>query len=254
MSEFGSEERRLLGALRVDEAPTRDDRDRVRARIASRLGVAVAAGAAAGVTATAVSTAGASPGAWGGITAATWLKMGAVVVVTGLGIGAVAPWSATPVTPHEQVPQGSANVSPVPEPRGEKKTVAQPELEPRQAEVQPTPSQPDSDKSGSETNSQPVVPTTQKPTDLQGELKLLGIAQQALKSGDSGAALRALDELSRKHPGGALSVEGAGLRAVALCASGQERAGKSAAKRFLKKNPGSPLAGRVRAACFSSAK
>ncbi len=245
MTEFGSDERRLFEALRVDEAPSREDRDRVRAGIASRIGVAAITGA---TTATATvgmaKTAAAAPGTIMGMTAASWLKVGAMMVTVGMGVGAVAFWSEPESPSGDGAPQMVENIPLVVEPVERSEPVV--ELAPEEPE-------PVEETHPSPQGQQKSVPRIRK-TDLQGELKLLGAAQSALKNGNASVALQALDEHSRKYPVGALSVERSGVRAIALCVAGQESRGRSAATQFLKKNPNSPLAGRVRTSCFSSAK
>ena len=100
----------------------------------------------------------------------------------------------------------------------------------------------------------PPASAERKPDELESELALLENAQQALKQGDSERALAALNQHASEHPGGALASERAGIRAVALCESGKTAEGKREARRFLSRNPKSPLAVRVRAACLGAKK
>jgi hypothetical protein len=101
----------------------------------------------------------------------------------------------------------------------------------------------------------PAKPTARKTTgsktpdraaQLSEEVQLLRQAQQAIGQGQPSRALELLREHAQKHPKGVLSQERAGVQAIALCQAGS---GTQQAEAFLKSNPNSPLAERMRAAC-----
>ena len=86
--------------------------------------------------------------------------------------------------------------------------------------------------------------------ELTAELLLVRGASDALDHGDAATALRQLQRYTSRYPHGALRVEAAALRAVALCTtrvSGADAARDS----FLAAHATSPLAERVKRACAS---
>lgn len=97
-------------------------------------------------------------------------------------------------------------------------------------------------------------PTTKRPDDdlanaLAQEAALLRRARAQLRDGDATAALRVLDEHSRRFAEGALVEEALVLRIDARCAAGQTERARADADTFLRRHAGSPLAARVRRAC-----
>ncbi len=78
------------------------------------------------------------------------------------------------------------------------------------------------------------------------EARLVREADQALRRGDAGGALRTLEELRRRFPGGVLGQEREVLTIEALSRSGQGAQASARAEVFLARNPASPFAGRVR--------
>jgi hypothetical protein len=78
------------------------------------------------------------------------------------------------------------------------------------------------------------------------EARLVKEADQALRRGDAGGALRTLEELRRRFPGGVLGQEREVLTIEALSRSGQGAQASARAEAFLARNPASPFAGRVR--------
>jgi hypothetical protein len=74
-----------------------------------------------------------------------------------------------------------------------------------------------------------------------------------LQSGEAGRALALLDEHSAAHAQGELRQERAAARVVALCELGRLDEAKVARESFLREDPRSPLADRVRSACSSPA-
>ncbi len=109
------------------------------------------------------------------------------------------------------------------------------------------------------TSSKPKPPKTEPVVDpeldaakrLVAEAKLLGRARAALRDGDSGAALAATDEHSRRFGAGVLAEEIAFVRLSALCLDGRAAQARAAALSFARAYPGSPLAARAARTCAS---
>jgi outer membrane protein assembly factor BamD (BamD/ComL family) len=80
----------------------------------------------------------------------------------------------------------------------------------------------------------------------------LKAAEQALRAGDPGSALRALDEHARRYPNGSLAEERTVSRVLALCAAGRTDEARGVARNFLASRPSSPHLSRVRASCGGS--
>jgi len=250
MSDLGPGERDLFDALREEQGPTAEDRARVRAGVAARLGMVAATTAA---TTTVAKTANAS----GGVSAAAWMKVGAVAALLGVGAASLVFQSPAPPSPTPSLPPHAATEShdqariETPSAVGTEKESADLGIAEKKAVAPSKESKLDREQNAApfKRTSAPVVAPSR--VDMEGELKLLARAQKALKSGNVTSALKALGEHAAAYPNGVLAVERSGVRAVALCQAGRAQ-GPSAAKRFLSKNPKSPLAARVRAACFSS--
>jgi hypothetical protein len=237
MSDLGPTERRLLTALRAADEPTNADRARVRARVLAKIGVA------SGVVSIAAKSSAASA-------AVSW-KVGAAIVAVIGSVGGAA-WMATNA-PH---------VAPAAKPQSARPAAATLTAAVRASE--PAPAVPraavaESAQAAPATHAEarPAKAPTgarQQPSDLESELALLEQAQQALKRSDSARALELLEKHSAEHPTGVLAAERAAVHAVALCESGKLREGQLEARRFLDRNPTSPLGARVRAACFAAKK
>ncbi|HWB79851.1 MAG TPA: hypothetical protein VG755_33030 [Nannocystaceae bacterium] len=84
---------------------------------------------------------------------------------------------------------------------------------------------------------------------LAQEAALLRRARAQLRDGDATAALRVLDEHTRRFADGALVEEALVLRIDARCAAGQRERARTDADAFLRRYATSPLAARVRRAC-----
>jgi hypothetical protein len=82
---------------------------------------------------------------------------------------------------------------------------------------------------------------------LKQQLVLVDHARALATSGDSAAALRAVDEYDRRFPGGALSEEASLVRIEAVAARGDRDHAAALAERFVAEHPGSVYADRVRA-------
>lgn len=84
---------------------------------------------------------------------------------------------------------------------------------------------------------------------LAEEARLVRSAHAALRRGDGTEALALLGEHERRFPQGVLRQERNGERVLVLCALGRRDEAKSLAKSFLRAEPASSLAERVRASC-----
>ena len=260
MTDLGPNERRLLRALRAGDEPSDDDRARVRARVllkvAAASGVAsalattaanapgaLAAGTAAG-TASVAPPAAATGGTLAGLAAGSW-KIGAAIVTVVGAVGGTA-WIAT-----------APKADPAPSVAVQKPAPAKPQKKPGADEPRPetapeaTAEKPKPQRIRAR-SAEPSPSAESKQDDFDSELALLTDAQRALKRGDPEAAIEALKQHESDHPEGALARERSGVRAVALCESGKTAEGKREARRFLSRNPKSPLAARVRAACLGT--
>lgn len=281
MTELGTTERNLLAVLAEADEPTDADRERVRAlvlqRVAAATGIAAAtyvagstaaggAAAASGAAATAASAAGTIPAALASSTTAssaiassgaatvvattaavTWkgaiaTKIAAAVVSVGVASGAgwYAVNSQTQSQPVVSAPQAvSLAVAPKAEPAVAPAVVpaAEPVVEaPKPAEAPAVVHR-----------SAAVDPKA--PDHLSDEADLLKRVQRAVNTGDTGTALSLLQQHATTYPSGVLVQERIGLRAITLCRAGQRDQGVAEATRFLKGNPSSPLADRVKSAC-----
>ena len=81
------------------------------------------------------------------------------------------------------------------------------------------------------------------------EAALVGAIDAALRSGDSGGALRLAAEHQRRFPQGVLVEEREGARVVARCSYGRGPSASDAATAFLATHPRSPMRARINAAC-----
>ena len=95
----------------------------------------------------------------------------------------------------------------------------------------------------------PPPPAPRDARDLSREARELAAVQQALRDGKSADALSLLQAQDSEFAGGALSVERAAARVVALCALGNGDSARDLAARFAQQHPDSPLLDRVRRSC-----
>ncbi|HMA94708.1 MAG TPA: hypothetical protein VKP30_18590 [Polyangiaceae bacterium] len=84
---------------------------------------------------------------------------------------------------------------------------------------------------------------------LAEELTLIRAAQSEISARHAGEALTLLQRYFRSFPRGALVPEAQVARIRALCLSGRQAQAESETLRFLRSNPNSPLAARVRGGC-----
>jgi len=249
MTELGPSERQLLSALRVADDPTDEDRDRVHAAVLVKL-AAVAGGTAKAATVGLTGAAAKQTGILALVTA-HW-KVALTVAFIGTTGGAGTWWVArSPAAPTVSVaPTELVATAPavrVPEPLTSDTDQLRSNYRP--PAVTP-PHSPAAAASTATSRTEARARPAANGGDLDDELQLLGGAQRAIQQGDAERALSLLDEHAAEHPSGVLSQERAGVRAIALCRAGRLKQGRAAAKRFLAQSPDSPMAGRIRAACF----
>jgi len=84
---------------------------------------------------------------------------------------------------------------------------------------------------------------------LGEEVVLIGSVKRALDEDRPRDAMLRLDDHARRFPGGELTPERRGYRAVALCRVGNATQGRGEARTFLDAHPQATLAARVRSAC-----
>ncbi len=84
---------------------------------------------------------------------------------------------------------------------------------------------------------------------FDAELQLIKRAKAELDQGHPSTARDMLDEHARSFPRGAFAEEREGLRAIALCRSGEVKRGRQAAERLTQSGSDSVLAARIRRAC-----
>ncbi len=243
MDDLNDNARALINAARSFDDPTDYDQNRVRAAVLMRVGSIAAVGTAA-VTAAKASSAAASaaPLIASSLTSATLFsgvaaKIGAVVMLGAIASGAYVAFHA-PAKPSVAVSASKPSVA----------AVVAPAVEAAPTTPDQAPALEAADLPLEDTKPSPAR-VRNRAADLEGEMKLLRQADGALRRGDSAAALVALNKHAAQYPGGVLAQEREGVRAIALCSSGNTSAGQSAAQRFLSSASKSPLASRIRSAC-----
>lgn len=85
--------------------------------------------------------------------------------------------------------------------------------------------------------------------DLQAEVALIGAADELIRAQRYDAALRVLASHARRFPRGALREERDALRLLSLCGNGLDARSERAVQRFLRSEPHSVVAQRMREAC-----
>jgi hypothetical protein len=244
MSELGREARAILEEGKSGDDPTPEDRARMRRALMTAIaagGAATAAveGAAQGAEKTA-EAAGAAKTA-----GAVWKLLLGLAVVGAAGGGLILRQSTPAVSAP---PPGPVEVQHEAQARG---IVEPPALEEPAPSVPVEPAPPAHAMAPPAAKRSPVptkAPATAEDT-LEAEMQRLREAHGALNNGDPARALALLDAQSTDFEGGQLREERAAARVLALCKlGGTDRAGEEA-RHFLRDNPRSPLADRVRAAC-----
>jgi hypothetical protein len=267
--------RDLFEAAAGGGRPDRGDRLRVRAKIDKRLaatGAAAAVGALA--TKTAAGTAAAGASGFGAI-AGAGIAMGTIakVVVPLVVVGAAITAGAVHVARHPAAATQATQAAPAVSVSLREAPAAAPSVEPRAMPIAvPVPvasSEPVAIPAPVAPPAHVIIPapvvaaapigrmpegsgrneTIEREPAPPSEVALLEGMNAALARGDAAATLGLASEHARLYPGGTLSEERDGARALALCMVGTT----SAAREFLRAHPSSPLAGRLRAVCGSRA-
>lgn len=245
MSGLGPEARSILNEGRDGDDPSPADRARVRKNL-SRM---IAAGGAASA-ASLGKTAAAATSAHTLSTALVLKVLGGALVAGALGGGA---WV---LTAKPAPPAPSAVVQDMPAPTSSPSIVESPS---------PAPPAPTSEASA-EPSAAPASAPAPRPVGsaraparpaegagggdtLEEETRRLREAHASMQSGDAAKALQILEEESATHAGGQLREERAAARVLALCKVGKVDEARAAAAAFLRDNPRSPLADRVRGGC-----
>lgn len=269
MNELGPDARSILEAARPGEDPTDGDRARVRSALARAL---AAGGAAAATTAAASSAAAKGAGATATVKLAaltstvTWKAIATIALVATVGAGLSSfntmldapadprspattdpPAEPAPAQPHLSAAEmrGAASDPPL---------LPAPSPEPPPA-VEAPPARATTAAAGARVP--PKTSTTSAPSTTEDalivETRRMREVHGALRSGEAGRALSLLDEHSAAHGQGELRQERAAARVVALCELGRVNEARVAMESFLREDPRSPLADRIRSACSSQA-
>lgn len=234
----------LVKASRTVNTPSADDRERNRRHLAGRIaaGAVVVFGAHEAAATAGAHGAGGWASAWlsGGL--AKWIAVSLVVAGSGAGMAAY-------------LARGTAGSRPPAVVAEARKPTTAPlaAAPPASADATPATAQAPSE-SASPVNA--VVPASSAVSGsavgaraFERELELLRAARRALDTGSPARALSFLDRYAAEFPHGSLRSECQAARILALCSAGQLAAGQQARDQFLKQQPNSPLAGRVRASC-----
>ncbi len=264
----------VLAGVREQYTPDADTQKRVRTAVTVTLaatGGAVATGTAGAASVGKAATTGATSAGkvaaglgWGKLIAST------SVAVALVGSGAWL-WSASDTEPPAEVP-GTQPASAVvateaahDEPEGAPAPptvdeappsavdeIAQPSRQPTSQSATRTP-RPHGPAHGSTTpRHQPPQSEPARSTMLD-ELRMIGDASRALRSGELSRASQLLKEHGRRYPKSTLSTERGGLQLLVRCAQsgGQPSPStRSAAERFVRAAPGSPLAQHIEKQCL----
>jgi len=265
--ELSQDARRLIDAARGGDAAAPEDKARIKARLLAELGTA-----AFGVTAaTAIASAGervlaARDGADVIASGASklWLKLAKLATVAGTagalvaGVAHVTKPTDRPLGTRPRVAEGTPPVPAAPkavEPAKEATDavpsagIAARELAHEQEEgpLEVAPIQPVRERPRRRTAAPAAAANLPRDEgSLSAELRLLERAQRALREEQPERALALVHEHRTTFPAGALVEERSGIEAIARCMLGQ---GDDAARAFLARAPGSPLAARVRKEC-----
>jgi outer membrane protein assembly factor BamD (BamD/ComL family) len=97
----------------------------------------------------------------------------------------------------------------------------------------------------------PEIPAPPR-SSLHEETTLLREAEIALARGDGATALRRLDELAARQPGGVLREERMAARVLALCAAGRTEEARREGEHFVAAMPASIQVPRVKGSCAFS--
>jgi TolA-binding protein len=137
---------------------------------------------------------------------------------------------------HSPTAAASAVFAPVPEPEAPKALAPAPETAP--------PAAPLTSPSASARRPIPTHALTAPP--VHEELVVLGRASAVLNSGDAAKALSILDTYDARFPHAAMAQEATVLRIESLARMGNAEAARCAGDAFIKENPDTPYAARIR--------
>ncbi|MFO0610379.1 MAG: hypothetical protein U0324_44880 [Polyangiales bacterium] len=239
MNGLSPEARDLFARARDADAPAPADRERNRVALQAALGVLLPAGGAI---------------AHGWVAAALPRALAALALATATAVAVapppVAPPAAPPAVarpvarPHHAAPRvtNAAPVAPAPV-----APIVTPTPAPSVSAPSPRAPLPARRRAVAPPEERVEAPAPAVDAAFAEQLRLLGEAQAALRTGDTQRALAAAAECRRRHPNGALASEAEAVSLLASCASG--RAVRDDVARWLAASPRSPLAGRVRRAC-----
>jgi hypothetical protein len=199
----------------------------------------------AATTATAIATTSLSAGgsATGGLvakvatlTALKWL--GTAVVVGAISVAALHERGmSNAVRASHSAAAASAVFAPVPEPEAPKSPAPVPETSPPAAPV-----------TSPSASARRPIPTHPLPApSVHEELVVLGRARAVLNSGDAARALSILDTYDARFPHAAMAQEATVLRIESLARMGDAEAARRVGDAFIKENPDTPYAARIRA-------
>ena len=240
MNQRSPEAVRLMQLARSEDEPNVQVLSRVEASLSHRI--------AHGVTVVAAGTF-ATKAAVGASLLATWAKVGALLGITVAAAGA-GWWVANPLLRASQ--QNRNVASGVPRSVVLSGSIAHSETTAATEPASSTTSPAASDTSQAKPRSfLPVgtVAAADAPDPLHAEIRDLRDAQQALRAGQATRVLSLLDLQDAKYPGGMMQEERSAARVLALCQSGRVSEARTAADRFERRWPKSPLVARVRSSC-----
>lgn len=238
MDELTPGTRDILRAMQEEDSPTETETQRIRLGVMARIGAGAALGTA---------TAAATQSAAATVATGTIIKgalLGALVAGTGAAVftlgGEPAPEpprvAPTAVVQSVEVPAEPEEAPEAVEPAADEETSEASEEEVALDEPKKT--------------SRRVTRGAQLPgTQLGEEAMLLSKAHAALRSGNPRGAIQFLKEHQARFPTGGLRSERNAALAIAYCQAGDRTAGQARAEAFRRANPGSPMIGRLEAAC-----
>jgi hypothetical protein len=249
MSELGPEARAILEAGKRGDDPGPEDRARMRRALMASI-AAGGAGAAASIAGE-----GAARAAEKTIEAAGTAKLAGGVWKLLLGLAVVGAVGGGLML-RRSAPAAQEPAAPVPIEAQEEARAAGPVEMPQAAEPAPPvraepapPANPAAAPAAKRAPAAVKAPPLAAEDTLEAETRRLREAHDALNRGNAARALELLDAQSADFAGGQLREERAAARALSLCKLGRTDQASAEAGRFLRDNPRSPLADRVRAAC-----
>jgi outer membrane biosynthesis protein TonB len=161
---------------------------------------------------------------------------------------AEAPYSTTRTEPSEDTATAREPVIEV-EPAPEVSVPTPPTIAESDAPAKPAKATKSPRRAEPEPEPEPPAGSAAKTTTLAAEMRLLGRANAALRSGDPAAALAVLDEHARDFARGQLAPEREYKRALALCELGRAAKARAVADAFVKAHPRSPLRSKAETVC-----